>query len=220
MQGRGTLHDSARAVVRSAAGCTPLPLFDLIVYSSLMGTGRLKEFFSPMVRRAFWELGLGEREIIDYVSDVLSGFARADNLYRLRSIQGNAIDSVVEMLSEAMVMPAGRSRIEWERGVRKYIGDYTLFMSGLFRSYVRRGGYLDYYLEEGRRAYWAVSELDLSLYRTGFLLFQELSKNFEFYSGALDYLRKAYFAPSPGEDPFAGFLRQIEGWRRISISSN
>ena len=41
-------------------------------------------------------------------------------------------------------------------------------MSGLFRSYVSRGGYLDYYLEEGRRAYWAVSELDLSLYRTGF----------------------------------------------------
>lgn len=75
-----------------------------------------------MVRRAFWELGLGEREIIDYVSDVLSGFACADNLYRLRSIQGNAIDSVVEILSEAMVMPAGRSRIEWERGVRKYIG--------------------------------------------------------------------------------------------------
>jgi hypothetical protein len=197
-----------------------LLLFGLIVYSCFMGNGRLKEFFSPMVRRAFWELGLGEREIIDYVSDVLSGFARADSLYRLRSVQGKAIDSVVEVMSEAMEMPKGRSRIEWERGLQKYIGDYTLFMSGLFRGYVSGGGYLDYYLEEGRRAYWAVSELDLSLYRTGFLLFQELSKNFEFYSGALDYLRKAYFAPSPGEDPFAEFLRQIEGWQRISISSN
>ena len=60
-----------------------------------------------MVRRAFWELGLGEREIIDYVSDVLSGFARTDHLYRLRSTQGKPIDSVVEMLGEAM--PAGRT---------------------------------------------------------------------------------------------------------------
>jgi len=183
-----------------------------------MATDNLKQFFTPMVRRAFGELGLGEREIIDYVTDVLSGFARTDHLYRLRSTQRKRIDSVVEMLGEAM--PAGRSRIERERDLRKYIGDYTLFMSGLFRGYVSRGGYLDYYLEEGRRAYWAVSELDLSLYRAGFLLFQELSKNFEFYSGALDYLRKAYFAMSPGEDPFAEFLRQIEGWRRISISDN
>jgi hypothetical protein len=183
-----------------------------------MRTDRLKQFFTPMVRRAFGELGLGEREIIDYVSDVLSGFARTDHLYRLRSAQRKRVGSVVEMLGAAV--PTGRLRIERERDLRKYIGDYTLFMSGLFRSYVSRGGYLDYYMEEGRRAYWAVSELDLSLYRAGFLLFQELSKNFEFYSGALDYLRKAYFATSPGEDPFAEFLRQIEGWRRIGISDN
>jgi hypothetical protein len=183
-----------------------------------MPADRLKQFFTPMVRRAFWELGLGEREIIDYVSDVLSGFARTDYLYRLRSAQGKPIDSVVEMQGEAM--PPGRSRIERERDLRKYVGDYTLFMSGLFRGYVSRGGYLDYYLEEGRRSYWTVSELDLSLYRTGFLLFQELSKNFEFYSGALDYLRKAYFAAAPGEDPFAEFLRQIEGWQQTGISGN
>jgi len=37
--------------------------------------------------------------------------------------------------------------------VRKYVGDYTLFMSGLFRRFVERGGYLNYYLEEGARSY-------------------------------------------------------------------
>ncbi len=185
-----------------------------------MSADGLKQFFTPMVRRAFWELGLGEREIIDYVIGVLSGFARADHLYRLRSIQGKPIDSVVEMLAELPEPLPGRTHIERQREQRRYIGDYTLFMSGLFRSHVTRGGYLDYYLAEGRRSYWAVSELDLALYRTGFLLFQELSKKFEFYAGALDYLRKAYFAPSPGEDPFADFLRQIDGWRRDGISEN
>ena len=38
----------------------------------------------------------------------------------------------------------------------------------------------------------AVSELDVSLYRPGFLMFEELSKRFENYSGALDYMRKCY----------------------------
>lgn len=173
-----------------------------------------------MVRRAFSELGLREREVIEYVSDVLAGFARADHLYRLRSLEGKSIDSVVEILAEMIGTPLQRPRIEWEREVRKYVGDYTLFMSGMFRGHVTRGGYLDYYLAEGSRSYWTVSELDLALYRTGFLLFQDLSKKFEFYSGALDYLRKAYFAPAPGHDPFADFLRQMEGWVRTGVSNN
>ena len=93
-------------------------------------------------------------------------------------------------------------------------------MSGIFRSYVDGKGVLNYYIKEGSRSYWTVSELDLSLYRTGFILFQELSKKFEYYSGALDYTRKAYFAPEPGEDPFAGFLRQVEGWMKVNITPN
>jgi len=107
-----------------------------------------------------------------------------------------------------------------EREMRKYMGDYTLFMSGLFRTYIEKCGVLDLYLREGRRSYWQVSELDLTLYQTGFLLFQELSKNFEYYSGALDYMRKAYFTSSPGEDPFGQFLRQVEGWMKVSLSDN
>ena len=79
--------------------------------------------------------------------------------------------------------------------MRKYVGDYTLFMSGLFRRFVERGGYLDYYLEEGARSYRAVSVLDVSLYNPGFLMFEELSNGFEHYSGALDFMRKCYFAP-------------------------
>ena len=67
-------------------------------------------------------------------------------------------------------------------------------------------------LAEGQRSYRAVSELDLTMFRTGFLLFEQLAKNFEDYSGALDYMRKAYFAPQPGHSPFVEFLRQIEGW--------
>jgi hypothetical protein len=33
-------------------------------------------------------------------------------------------------------------------------------------------------------------------------------------------LRKAFFAPEPGEDPFAGFLRQVEGWMKVNLTEN
>jgi len=126
---------------------------------------------------------------------------------------------VVEMLLSRLT-PDSQVRVTGERAVRKYVGDYTLFMSGLFRSHVERGGYLDYYLEEGKRAYLAVSELDVSLYRPQFLVFEELSKRFEHYSGALDYMRKCFFAPAAKEEPFCGFFKQIEGWVRVTLTDN
>jgi hypothetical protein len=182
---------------------------------------RLKSFFLACARQSFWELGLTDHAVVDYVASVLTTFAHSDQLYKLRTPSGRRLDSVVEILSTTSAPPQGSlSPISKEREVRKYVGDYTLFMSGLFRTYIEQHGVLDYYLQEGRRSYWKVSEMDLALYQKGFLLFQELSKNFEHYSGALDYMRKAHFAPHPGEDPFAQFLRKIEGWMKVNVSQN
>lgn len=181
---------------------------------------RLKSFFLQLARKSFWDLGLADDKVVEYVAGVLTDFARADSLYRIRSTSGRRLDSVVEILAETRPQTLQQKQVFWEREVRKYLGDYTLFMSGIFRTHVEKRGVLDYYLEEGRRSYWKVSELDLSLYRTGFLLFQELSKNFEYYSGALDYMRKAHFASQPGEDPFGQFLKQVEGWIKVGFSNN
>lgn len=181
---------------------------------------RLQNFFLDLTRQSFWQLGINDATVAGYVAEVLTDFASTDSLYRLRSRAGKKLDGVVEVLAEKRPETGKESSILRERALRKYLGDYTLFMSGIFRSYVEGKGFLDYYLEEGRRSYWTVSELDLSLYRTGFILFQELSNKFEYYSGALDYMRKAYFAAELGEDPFAGFLRQIEGWINVNLKEN
>jgi len=184
------------------------------------GDNKLKGFFLNLVRQSFGQLGINDAMVANYVADVLTEFARTDNLYRIRGQRGRKVDSVVEMLAAKADEPADQDAILTERSRRKYVGDYALFMSGIFRNYITRQGCLSYYIEEGSRSYWTVSELDVSLYRTGFILFQELSKKFEYYSGALDYTRKAYFAADPGEDPFAGFLRQIDGWAKINIRPN
>jgi len=180
---------------------------------------KLKEFFLWMTRRSFDQLGVGDSQITEYIASILTDFSRADRWLMFRDAEGRSLSSVVEMLI-AQLGPDSLGRVIGERALRKYIGDYTLFMSGLFRGFVERGGYLDYYLEEGKRSYRAVSELDVSLYRPGFLMFEELSKGFENYAGALDFMRKCYFATSSSEDPFAGFLKQIEGWMRTGLSDN
>jgi len=181
---------------------------------------RLHNFFHELTRRSFRQLGIDDATVATYVADVLTDFSATDSLYRVRSRGGKKMESVVEILSATRREGAGDAGLLRERAVRKYLGDYTLFMSGIFRSHVEKWGFLDYYLQEGSRSYWTVSEMDISLYRTGFILFQELSKKFEYYSGALDYMRKAYFAPAPGEDPFAGFVRQVEGWMKGNLTEN
>ena len=185
-----------------------------------VSTDRLHSFFHALTRRSFRQLGIDDATVATYVADVLTDFSATDNLYRLRSRGGKKMESVVEIISATRREGAGDAGLLRERATRKYLGDYTLFMSGIFRSHVEKRGFLDYYLQEGSRSYWTVSEMDISLYRTGFILFQELSKKFEYYSGALDYMRKAYFAPAPGEDPFAGFVRQVEGWMKGNLTEN
>ena len=181
---------------------------------------RLQKFFLKMVRQSFWQLGIYDATVADYVADVLAEFARSDNLYRFRSRKGRKVDNMVAMLAHQSANTADEKEVLRERSLRKYAGDYALFMSGMFRQHVEGIGSLEYYIQEGSRSYWTVSELDLSLYRTGYMLYQELSNKFEYYSGALDYTRKAFFAAAPGEDPFAGFMRQIEGWMKVNTTEN
>ena len=186
---------------------------------------RLKTFFLKLTRQSFWELGIRDASVAGYVADLLTDFARADHLHGLRARPERELESVAEVLADKGPDPLSDDppdspTVLRERERRKYLGDYTLFMSGMFRSHVENRGFLDYYLQEGRRSYLTVSELDLSLYRTGFLLYQNLSEKFEYYSGALDFMRKAYFAPEPGKDPFQGFLKQVEGWMKVNITEN
>ncbi len=181
--------------------------------------GKIDGFFLSLTRKSFSQLGMGDQQIVEYVASVLTDFIRTDRWLAIRDAEGRRLSSVVEMLLEQLE-PDSKARVIGERALRKYVGDYTLFMSGLFRTHVERHGYLNYYLEEGKRSYLAVSTLDLSLYRPGFLVFEELGKGFEHYSGALDYMRKCFFVADRSQDPFAGFFKQIEGWVRVNLSGN
>ena len=180
----------------------------------------LHDVFLRMTRRSFDELGLGDQAVVGYVAAVLTEFARTDRLYAARNERGRTLDDVREIRGVAERTGSDQQSMLRARAMQKYVGDYALFMTGLFRTHVESRGALDIYMAEGQRSYRAVSELDLTMLKTGFLFFAELAKNFEHYSGALDYMRRAYFTPQPGESPFAEFLHRIEGWIRGGLSDN
>src|SRR3954447_13794887 len=93
----------------------------------------LQEMFLNLVDRHFDEdIGLRDPEVKEYVAAMLTEFADAENLFRVKTAEGKPIQDVGEMLLESDPIYGPAPSFDRERQVRKHIGDYTLFFSGMF----------------------------------------------------------------------------------------
>jgi len=147
----------------------------------------LRRLFAGLVQRRFLEdMHLRSPRLAAYIVNLLVDFTRTENLYRIRNAQGRRLDDVAEMLIESNPLLEGRS-FDYEREVRKHIGDYTLFMTGLFPESValsrrqrqnRLDAFIDY-IKAGKESYAIVSAFDQFEYATEAPLFRELSEKFE-----------------------------------------
>ncbi len=141
----------------------------------------LRQLFTELVAKEF----PGDAEVAAYVAGLLLDFVHADQLYRIRNARGKRLEEVGEMLVESNPMLDARS-FERERQVRKHIGDYTLFLTGMFPEYVatlpRRGLRLDSlvdYVKAGKESYRIVAAFDQFEYRQMAPLFRRLAEEFE-----------------------------------------
>jgi hypothetical protein len=173
-----------------------------------MNLASLRVFFGKLVRMSFYDLGK-EKDIqaASYITEMLAEFVRAERLFKIRDAEGKSLESVVDMLLETQNVSKENS--DSERETRKHIGDFTLFMTGIFRDYMARRSYLRYYMNEGTKSYFLVSRFDLQAGKGDPIMFSQLSHGFEFYSGALDYMKKVYFRTGASGEPFSDFVRQI-----------
>ena len=142
------------------------------------------------LRKLFVDLAAKElpadREVAAYVANLLIDFVHVDHLYRIRNCRGKRLQEVGEMLVESNPLLGARS-FEREREVRKHIGDYTLFLTGMFPEYVatlpRRGLRLDSiidYVKAGKESYRIVAAFDQFEYRHVAPLFRRLAEHFEY----------------------------------------
>jgi hypothetical protein len=175
----------------------------------------LTRFFDRLVRRSLEDLRMGPGEpVADYLAALLARFARTDQLYALRGRVGERLETVVGMLHEAQrCWEFDQPHFDpfRERDVRRHIGDYTLFMTGVFREHVERRASTGFYVREGKRAYQVVADFQRSALQPDARLFAVLAERFEGYATALAYLKRVYLRPpdSPAErEPVLRLLRE------------
>jgi hypothetical protein len=163
----------------------------------------LRRFFDRAVRAAFADLALRDDPAAPYLADLLARFARVEHLHP-RGVAVPRLETVVDMLLEidsAWRTDGANWKPEREVDVRRHIGDYTLFMTGLFRERVESVASTGFYISQGKQAYRFVSEHERANARTTASMFRRLGDRFEHYAGALEYARRVYFTDHP-QHPF------------------
>jgi hypothetical protein len=167
----------------------------------------LQRFFDGALKASFRDLALHDEPAAAYLADLLTRFARTEQLFP-RGITGQRLECVVDLLLEAQALWQDASFLpEREVAVRRHIGDYTLFMLGVFRERVEQIASTGYYVSQGQRAYRFVAEHDRASARpvrpAGGPLFGRLADRFEGYARALDYARRVHFRTAPSLPFFA-----------------
>jgi hypothetical protein len=161
----------------------------------------LRHLFGSLAERVFAEkLGWADFNVTGYLSTLLVDFTHVDHVYRLRNSRGESVQAVVEMLYESEVTHEASS-FERERDVHQHIGDFTLFMAGLFPEYLKRiktagliyhKDFLVDYIKTGKRSYRMVADFGDSpddQDTRNSPLFRKLAENFELCVLGLGYIR-------------------------------
>lgn len=147
----------------------------------------LQKLFMELVGRHYAEeIGIRDQEIVGYIAHVLTEFCDAEQLFKVCDGSGRALTDVGEMLLESNPVYGPAPSFDRERQVRKHIGDYTLFFTGMFPESInhlrlrrnRLESFIDW-MQAGKESYYIVSKFDSFEYTKVAPLFERLSDHFE-----------------------------------------
>ncbi len=158
----------------------------------------LRHLFRSLVERSFLHyLRWDDLHVTSYISELLLKFIDIDRLYTIRNRNGDQVGTVIEMLYESDVLLEASS-FEREQEVHQHIGDFTLFMGGIFPQHLRRikssgmihhGDFLIDYIRTGKRSYSIAAEYKDHPPKANTSAWQKLSDNFELCVVGLDHVR-------------------------------
>ena len=147
----------------------------------------LEAFFQQAVRNSYeGKLGLHDPDVTGYVARLLCEFSQADQLYKVRDAMGHPIEELETLVRAADPVNGTASSFDAERSVRKYIGDYALFVSGMYPEAMvagrgRRCAHPSLWelIRAGKESYFIVSQFNLFEYEQEAPLFARLADSFE-----------------------------------------
>lgn len=158
----------------------------------------LEPFFHHEVTSAFeGKLGLNDPEISAYIARVLCTFSETDRLFLRHGLAGHSREELHAMTLASDPIRGNAPSFDAERAMRKYIGDYALFVAGMLpeaigadpssRSNRPTIGEL---IRAGKESYYVVSQFNLFEYKKEAPLFGRLSDQFERYVLGLALVRE------------------------------
>jgi hypothetical protein len=161
----------------------------------------VRRFFTGLTEYAFEaRLGVADPPLVDYIAELLVRFVRSDDLYPVRSLRGQRLVQVTDMLAEAQHRE-GPARQQ----VHRHIGDFTLFWTGVYPEVVdalRRGNKdaLIDYRQQGKRAYWIASTIPVEKETPPPDVLKRLSEQFELCVYGLTEVRRQWEHQSGDND--------------------
>jgi hypothetical protein len=158
----------------------------------------LEPFFHQMVRNSYeGKLGLNDPDATAYVAHLLCEFSESDNLYKVRDEEGRPIEELDDMMLASDPVHGSAPSFDAERALRKHIGDYALFVAGMYpeatgspRRLRRHQPTLGELIQAGKQSYFIVSQFNLFEYEQEAPLFARLSDRFERYILGLSLVRE------------------------------
>ncbi len=158
----------------------------------------LRKLFCRALDFGFESIRFERTPVLYYIEEqILCEFISTDNLYKIRDAAGRRLEDIADMLLEGDVRLNAQS-FDREYLVHKHIGDYTLFMLGIFPEALNRrkgkefilGSLVipeaemsEHYELQGRRSYQIASAFTLKE------LFLELSSHYLLYRDVLTLTR-------------------------------
>jgi len=156
----------------------------------------LRQLFHEMVAGCYAaHSGITDPEITSYVGDLLTEFTATEKLYQLRNFEGRPLLAIQEMIQASDPVFGQAASFDEERKVRRHIGDYALFATGMFPESMhlwRHSGdssFVDM-VRTGKESYYIVSQFDLFEYEQEAPLFARLSSEFERCMYGLTHVRE------------------------------
>lgn len=164
-------------------------------------------YFYVLVRNVLRRAGIEDREVADYVAELLCEFSRSENSDCKLTANGERLDYFFEMIS---ALESADERTSFY--IRTYIGNRSLFLSGVFPEWIQQRaetrGFpnLHYYETLGEANYRAVCDHRLAKRYAVAPVLATLADRFQATRIALNDLTQRLFSLDDSDFPVESFL--------------
>lgn len=174
-------------------------------------------FAYVLIRNALRQAGETDRGLADYVASIVIHFGIRDNAHRISPADDEIYDAIFKLCADINDPDARRAFL-----VRTHLGNYALWMSGLFPDFIerrrwRRGGPdLEYYEEMGRRGFQMAADHRLAEEHGLASLYLSAADRFGVLRIALNAVSDTLLFPSVhSPDRLMRQVRDEARWRQV-----